>query len=193
MLIGIFGNMGAGKTLFMSIMCQWLNFKLRVPIYANYPLKNSIPIKTLDELTNVERGVVALDEFWVSMDSRQSEYNVLLSRWVNQTRKKNILVLYTTQAMSQVDKRVRNANHLLVFCEKFEKVDVPFYRYTFLSGSSGTILKSFKIPVAKAKNFYNFYDTFAVVFPLYAKSTKSNQYQNRKVSSYQKSAGNGRF
>lgn len=179
--------MGSGKTLFMSILCQWFKDRLNVPIYANYPLKNSIPIKSVKDLWAIQSGVVALDEFWIDMESRQSEYNINLSRWINQTRKKNLLVLYTTQAMSQIDKRVRNANHLLIFCEYFNRKE-PFFRYSFITGMSGTILKSFAIKQSSAREFFDIYDTFAVVFPLYAQSNPTKRF--RPSSDYQKNRRN---
>lgn len=184
MLIGIFGTMGSGKTLIMSILSNWLSLQTGCELYANYELKDSRPVKSLKDLWSIERGVVTLDEFWVSMDSRQSEYNVNLSRWVNQTRKKNLLVLYTTQAMSQVDKRVRNANHLLIFCEHFSKSRPSYFRYTFITGDTGRILKSFKITDSSASNFFYFYDTFALVFPFYGGGGHQRYNGSNKTSQF---------
>lgn len=164
MILGIFGKMGSGKTLMMTMLASALKHEVPdIKLFSNYNLNRAEIINSTDELIKITDGVVALDEFWVSMDSRVWKDNVFLTRWINQTRKKNLLVLYTTQAFGQIDIRVRNATDLLIFCERFSKAKTPFFRYSFIDNFGKTILKSFKILESQAENFYDFYDSFEIV------------------------------
>ena len=163
MLISIFGKMGSGKTLLMSMFGQY--FKIQdLPVYSNYELKDTLPVQSTKELGSIENGVICLDEFWLSADSRLWKDNVFMSRWIMMTRKKNLLVFYTTQNFGQIDIRIRSATDLLIFCEHLLKKKL--FRFSFLSANTKTILKSFKIPEDKAQNFYNFYDSFKCISPL---------------------------
>lgn len=115
MIVGIFGNMGSGKTLIMSVLGTALHLLHDCPLYANYELKNAKKIGGIKELLGIEDGVVCLDEFWITMDSRNWKDNRqrFLTQWVNQTRKKNLLIFYTTQAMSQIELRIRNGTDII--------------------------------------------------------------------------------
>lgn len=169
MLVAIFGQMGLGKTLMMTILANYLVEKLpQIPFFANYEVQKAKAIRGVKHLLTIEDGLICLDEFWVSMDSRAWKNNVFLTRWINQTRKKNLLCMYTTQSFGQIDVRVRNATDLLIFCERFKGAQ-PFFRYSFISGNNRTILKSFTIPEAKARHFYSYYDSFQLIRPLIAK------------------------
>lgn len=178
MLIAIFGNMGSGKTLLMTMISAYVNHAVGVPIYSNYNLENSEPIENIDQLLKINNGIVALDEFWISADSRAWKFNIKLTQWINLTRKKNLLVLHTTQAMSQIDKRIRNASHLIVYCEHFNKALNPFFRYTFINGATEQTIKVLKVREAQARHFYSYYDTLREVIQLKRGKT-SNEHEYR--------------
>lgn len=173
MLVGIVGKMGSGKTLVMTMLAGFfrLHNALSLPVYANYSLKDSLIVDSVKELLRIENGVVCLDEFWVSLDSRAWKNNVFLTWWINQTRKKNLLVLYTTQHFGQIDLRVRRATDMLIYCEKIKSLEAKqkVFRYSFIDSFSGRILKSFKIPSDKASNFFSLYNSFEIVRPLIGK------------------------
>jgi len=154
MLIGVFGKMGSGKTLIMSIL-GYLFQPFDIPVYSNYDLERSLPVRDIDSLLKINNGIICLDEFWITMDARSWKDNIFLTRWINQTRKKNLLVFYTIQSFRQIDIRVRHGTDLLIFCEKLS--NVPYFRYTFIDGDSSRILKSFKLDYSKSKEFYNIY------------------------------------
>jgi len=118
MLIGLMGKMGAGKTLSMSVLASFLASRTGLPLYSNYSLKDSRPIRNLRDLWEIDSAIFCFDEIWLTMDSRQWKDNVALTRWVNQTRKKKMLVFYTTQHINQVEMRVRKATDILIYCEK---------------------------------------------------------------------------
>lgn len=191
MLIGIFGQMGSGKTLIMSILAYELR-KKGVELYTNYDLSGTTErIRTIEDLKQKDTGIVALDEFWLTVDSRDWKNNIFWTQWILQTRKKNLIVFYTTQTTGQVDIRIRHATNLWIFCEKNKKK--KYFRYTYLSGTNHTIVKSFKLSYEKAKAYYTKYDTYEVLKPIksYVKSNKYKTYSvQENVSPGTKDAAN---
>jgi len=164
MLVAIVGRMGSGKTLLMSVLLTFLRLKISSEyIYVNYSLSGSTKISNARELLKIKNGIVGLDEFWASMDSRLWKDNVFLTRWVLQTRKKNLLVFYTTQNFRQIDIRVRQATDLLIFCEKITSSTSTFFKFIFLNPLNSRMLKSFKVLESEMKKLYYLYDTFEAI------------------------------
>lgn len=160
MLIAIAGTQGSGKTLLMSILSTFLAQQTNSPLTSNYSLKGSKKILKQSDLWDTNNSIMCLDELWLTMDSRLSRDNVFLTRFINQTRKKGLVVFYTTQHMSQVDLRIRNATDYLIFCEnKNGEIVVKFIDYQY-----GIIHKQFVI--SDPKKFYPLYDTYQVLQPL---------------------------
>ena len=94
------------------------------------------------------------------MDSRLWSDNVILSHWINQCRKKGLIVLYSTQHMSQIDLRVRRATDIQVVCEeKYGEILLTFVDYLY-----ERVLRKFIIDTPS--RFYSLYDSFAVLVPL---------------------------
>src|SRR3990172_8843387 len=114
MLVGVMGKMGSGKTLSMSVLATYLHKRTHIPLFANYDLKGAKKITSIGEMWAMDSAIFCFDEIWLTMDSRLWADNVKLTRWVNQTRKKKLLVLYTTQHINQVELRVRKATDVLV-------------------------------------------------------------------------------
>jgi len=162
MLIGVMGKMGAGKTLSMSVLATYMAREGNAPLHANYGLKNSEPIESLNDVVNLDRAIFCFDEIWLSADARAWKDNVRLSQWVNQTRKKKMIVMYTTQHIRQVEMRIRNATDVLVYCEKTPEG----HWLTFMDWSYKTIGRRYLIPHDVAKRFYSLYDTYEVLKPL---------------------------
>jgi hypothetical protein len=154
----------------MSILATALCQNKTLPLYSNYELRDALDTSSVRDILEIENGLIALDELWVSLDSRSWKDNVFLTRWINQTRKKNLLVFYTTQHFGQIDIRVRRATDSLIFCEHFKpsaRIRRPFFRYTFLSNALvPTILKSYNLLEERAADFYNIYDSFQLIRPL---------------------------
>jgi len=160
MLIGIVGKMGTGKTLSMTMFAEYLYYKFHIEIYSNYLLANAYKIEKQTDLWKIKNGIICLDEVWLTLDSRLWANNVSLTRWINQTRKKRVIVFYTSQHISQVELRMRNATDILIYCEKKDKsIWLNFVDYHY-----GTLGRKFKIE--DPKKFYNFYDTFEIVWPI---------------------------
>jgi len=166
MLIGIMGKMGSGKTLTMTILANYLSQVNKVPLWANYGLINSKRIKTLKDLWSVDGGIVALDEIWLTMDSRMWKDNVAMTRWVNQTRKKKLIVMYTTQHIRQVELRVRNGTDILIYCERKKGIfELTFIDYQYRKIGN-------RLLISQPNKFYTWYDTFEVLEPLVMQEKK---------------------
>lgn len=182
MLIGIMGKMGSGKTLSMTILAQYIKKLTESPLWANYTLKNSEKINTLSEIWKIENGIICLDEIWLTMDARLWNDNVMMTRWINQTRKKKLIVMYTTQHIRQVEMRVRNATDFLIYCQKMKGGRT---KLTFIDYQYNTIGKSFIIEDPRI--FYNLYDTYEVLQPIINDMRKETEKTTRQPrSSYKK-------
>jgi len=162
MLVGIQGRMGHGKTLMMTILCEYLHHGLGVQLAANYGLLNAERVKSMSDIWAFNSGVMAIDELWLSADARASHANVFFSQLVNQSRKKKMILFYTTQHIRQVDVRVRNATDYLIFCDKTPQghwIQIIDWQYR-------EMLRKYLIPFEQARKFYPFYDTYEVLQPL---------------------------
>lgn len=162
MLIGVQGKMGAGKTLTMSILCKSLAQTNHVPLFANYGLQGSERIKSIQDLWKLDNAVLAWDEIWLSLDARLWTDNVFVTRFINQTRKKKLILMYTTQHIRQVEMRVRNGTDILINAEKRREG----HRITFIDWQYQTIGRQMIIPHADARQFWGIYDTYEVLEPL---------------------------
>lgn len=164
------GKMGAGKTLSMSILASYAAHAMRAPLHANYGLQGSSKILSLDDVWKADNGIVCLDEAWLTMDSRMWKDNVVLSRWINQTRKKKLIVFYTTQHIRQMELRARNATDILIYCEKTP----DGHWLQFIDWQYRQLGRRYLIPHEVAKKFYKLYDTYEVLEPLSMKKNKRN-------------------
>jgi len=159
MRIAVVGPLGHGKTLGMTSMGMLMSELFEVPLGANYPIKakNFTLIESLEDLWAFKGGVLLLDEFWLSFDSRSSSSNVVLSRWINQTRKRHVVVFYTTQSMAQIDKRLRNVTDLVLSCEKRK----DGFHMTFIEYQTVRLGRQFRM--TRPELFYGAYDTDNVI------------------------------
>lgn len=163
MLIGFMGKMGTGKTMAMTALATKISHDQKVPIYANYEVKGMKDrIKFMSEIWNLDDCILLLDEIWLTMDSREwgNQSNIKMTRFINQTRKKNIMVMYTTQHISQVEMRVRNATDILVYCEK----KAGKHSQQYIDYQYGTIGK--KLTIKDPSVIYPLYNTYEVLQPL---------------------------
>lgn len=164
------GKMGSGKTLSMSVLASYLARATKAPLHANYSLQGAQPLESLNEINQTTGGILCLDELWLSMDSRMWKDNVRVSHWVNQTRKKKVIVFYTTQHIRQMELRVRNATDILIVAEKKPEG----HWLTFIDYQYRQIGKRFLIE--DPWRFYRLYDTFEVLKPLSWEYKKKSPY-----------------
>lgn len=168
MLVGLMGKMGAGKTLSASILGLYIHKETGIPLYANFDLQNSQKVTSMKDIWELEAGILVWDEIWLTMDSRLWENNVEFSRFINQTRKKNLIILYTTQHINQVEMRVRKGTDVLIYLRKTKEGHwLQFIDYQYMQ-----LGKRYLLTFETARKFYNVYDTFEVLEPI--KSDKKN-------------------
>jgi len=159
MLVGFQGRLGHGKTLSMSAIAVLAAKALKTQLYANYALIGARRFWMLEQLWATS-GVVCIDEAWLSFDSRDAKKNIAITRWVNQSRKKKVVMMYTTQHIRQVDNRVRDATDYLMHCvRKNGEIRILMIDWQYREIVANFALK-------EPKRYYALYDTFETVEPL---------------------------
>jgi len=162
MLVGCVGKMGAGKTLSASILGLYVHKFTGLPLYSNYDLQGATRIRSMADIWALDSAILLWDELWLTMDSRLWENNVALTRFINQTRKKSLLIIYTSQHINQVELRVRKATDVLIYCRRTPAGHwLQFIDYQYLQMG-----KRYLLPLENAKKFYGVYDTFEVLEPI---------------------------
>lgn len=157
MIIGLTGKRGAGKTLLMSALAKAFAEIMNVPIFSNYGLKGSQDIKRLSDLWKFQNAIICFDEIGVSIDARKWKDNVQSTYFVNQSRKKSVLMFYTMQDPMLIDIRLRQGTDFMIFCEMRKDVIIA----TFVDWYSKVI--GIKLQISDIKRFYDIYDTYRVI------------------------------
>ena len=170
MIILYTGRRGAGKTLTMvKDIIQFYNsgWKIvsNVPIEGiEYELMNSEDIISLDKNTKLNNAVLVIDEIQILFDSRRSGSggNKSFSNFIQQIRKRNIILLCTTQFAGTTDLRIRQHTDVIAR-PKFNKenlvIDVIYYDITATEDNlySEEIIN--RRVVFDARQVFNRYDT----------------------------------
>lgn len=169
MITGIAGDIGAGKTLVMTkyVLEEFRDLRKRT-ILTNYHLKGGIPhrVITPDDLLlmaeqeqALDRACIALDEIHIWLDSRMSNsnMNLVLSYFINQTGKSGINLYYTTQSFDQVDKRLRKRTDVGAYVRR--KGDMHLVR---LENMNNPVVRP-KHAVVYGPEVWPYYDTKEVV------------------------------
>lgn len=184
MLIGFTGPMGSGKTLQMTILAWALSLKSGMPVFSNYTTTFSRPVETWDDVFRVEGGILLLDEAHVAFDSRAFADDNGRTHFILQTRKKNLTCLFTTQHISQVDKRIRNVCDLVGMCSYNKARDIAQTQFVeFLSDKLAR-----RIRIHNVSRFFGLYDTRQLVF-----NFKRSKGFSRSYSGHTRGKGLGRM
>jgi energy-coupling factor transporter ATP-binding protein EcfA2 len=160
MLVGIMGKMGSGKTLAQSILASVLHEKTGLPLFANYTLHGATIVEDMGKIWQMDSAIFCFDEIWLSADSRLWQDNVLLTQWINQTRKKKLLVFYTTQHISQVEMRIRKGTDYLIYTQRKGRE----FLWNFIDYQYGQLGR--RLLLNDASRFFDLYNTFEVVRPI---------------------------
>lgn len=173
MIIGFIGDMGSGKTLSMVRIAYILYKKYNYDVYSNIVLNFPFKLLTLDDIIeysnndkSFNNSVFLIDEAHIFIDSRSSgsRRNLIISYFILQTRKKNVWLLYTTQYLHQVDKRLRGSTNVFTECYFKSVNDKSFVLNVYnIVASFKTITK---YNTFNAIPFYDLYNTYEVVRPL---------------------------
>jgi hypothetical protein len=141
-LVGIIGELGIGKTLTLTYLAwnNWFWKKRRVcsnytlygipftPIKTVEDLQKMIPAETptLEELLNIKEVCFVGDELWrwidarcSIMDANEKERKKIRNKFITDilaaSRKAFVTVIYSSQTLMQVDKRIRDVTDFSVY------------------------------------------------------------------------------
>jgi len=157
MLIGITGDLGAGKTLSGVILSNFIARTIGVELKSNMErMIGSDVVRSMKEVWQLNNCVFLWDEMWLTADSRLWKNNVAMSQFIMLTRKKGLIIIYTAQMFGQVDKRIRGVTDYVITCEKREEG----IWLSFLHMYSGTIGRRYLIP--EPSQFYSLYNTLEI-------------------------------
>lgn len=161
MLVGFEGTLGSGKTLSMTFWARYFSYVTKIPVYTNYQTSFSTVISKWDDILKIQNGILCLDEIHaIGFDSRTSAKDFTQAKrthFILQTRKKNILVFYTSQAIRQVDNRLRGVTDFLIMCEK-KGSNIENQVIKYQTSEIGRKLK-----LRGVEKIFKWYDTFEVV------------------------------
>ena len=180
MIIGYVGTRGRGKTL-SAVREAYEHYKQGYEVYSNVKLSkkyfkkyNLITLKDIIDWVKgdvqFKKAIFILDEVHIYIDSRSgmSKKNVILSYFVLQTRKRNVRVLYTTQFLDQVDKRLRQPTEVLIDCQNYDtglrydtnNTEIKQRNKVYHRETGRSFLDCFT-----ANPFFEYYDTNEIVNP----------------------------
>jgi len=120
MIVTYLGRRGSGKTLTM-VKDAYIEYKKGRKIYSNmHGVKfaqyiSNEDIKKIDKSSDIKNAVILIDEAQIFFDSRRSmkNENINFSNFVQQIRKRNIMLLLTTQFANSVEKRLRDHTDII--------------------------------------------------------------------------------
>lgn len=124
--IAIIGDMGSGKTCFMTAVLK-LSHDLGRKIIANYQLNFDYQLMSFDELKKFPEDLrdcdVAMDELGTGADSYDfmSEKSQNITKLVTQIRKRHSRCYYTVQRFKFITRRLRVLTDGFILCEDLDK------------------------------------------------------------------------
>lgn len=160
MIIGIVGNMGAGKTLSAVAMAlKFENLTEDYDIISNFSIDFTDRIVTnpidLEEASNELNGLQVLDEVWAWADSRKSGENEIFNDMVINSRKRGWIIIYTAQDFHMVDKRLRDNTDYAVIPEHHSKPNKDLLKIHVFDMPSFEHVKTVKINPEPLYDMYN--------------------------------------
>jgi hypothetical protein len=171
MIVLYTGRRGAGKTLTM-VKDAYKYKEKGYKIYSNIELNFSEFMENEDiiniQKTDIEDAVLVIDEIQLLLDSRRSSRkgNLDFSYFIQQIRKRRIIILCTTQFSGTVDLRLRQ--HVDVVARpKYDKelkvCEVTYIDMTAMNDNMFINDVDFQMPVISivydAELIFNLYDT----------------------------------
>lgn len=173
MIIGFVGPRGQGKTLLMSARLR-RRYRRGYKILTNYEVNfphGSLNAKKLVEMgEELKNCAIGVDEIHVLLDSRNSmsNRNKMITYFILQTRKRNVVLFFTTQDYGQVDVRLRRNTDFWVECIRItkihsvtgKKIKTNKFLYKIYEGLTGRLLD---IRLINGEQFFGIYDTQEVI------------------------------
>lgn len=163
-VIAIVGDKGTGKSALMTYML-YKDFLLGRTIISNYGLSFEHKQKMYSDLVKLpeflQNATVGYDEFHIATDSRRSssKSNISFTTFLTQLRKRNCILIYTTQMFGAMDRRVRDQTDIVI--SPIDN-DGEIFIYKVMDRISGDTIKYMRLnlkPVFDA----NLYDTNEII------------------------------
>lgn len=169
MIVIFQGPRGCGKTL--SLVAEALEFhKKGWDIISNFKTSFSTKVSDefilgLDKKSTIKNCVILIDELQIFFDSRTWSHNksIKFSNFIQQIRKRNIILMGTTQYVDTVEKRIRQHIDILIrptYDEESQICTCYVYDLTSLEGSTRICYYRyyfFSPPI------FSLYDTYALL------------------------------
>jgi hypothetical protein len=160
------GRRGCGKTL--TMVKDALNFYNKGwEIYSNFDI--AIPYKKLEnehiininENTKIKDCVLLIDEIQTIIDSRRSmrKENLNFSYFVQQIRKRNIILLCTTQFTKTTDIRLREHTDIVVKPKIYREYPIVEATYYDITSEEELNYIDERIIIYNPQAIFNLYDT----------------------------------
>jgi len=166
MIVMYKGRRGTGKTL--TMVKDGLGFYNKGwVIYSNFevvfPYKklNNDDILNLPDNDNIKNCVIMIDEIQTIIDSRRSmkSSNLNFSYWIQQIRKKNIVLLCTTQFTRTTDLRLREHIDIVVKPKFLHNYPVVTAEYFDITSEEDLGYIDSKVIVYNPTSIFGLYDT----------------------------------
>lgn len=145
MIILYKGARGRGKTLTM-VKDGYIYYEEGYRILANFHVTyaehiSNEDILNLDKESEVYDCVLMIDEIQIFFDSRRGmrKENLKFSNFIQQIRKRNIILLITTQYSNTIDNRIRQHLDMLAFPNFIKKYNICEVTYMDLTRFEDTI------------------------------------------------------
>ena len=176
MIVGIIGKRGCGKTITMAKTVKDMLEKGRT-IYTNFHInKKGIDKKYYKKIHLLDNEffknykdfklyncALFLDEVYVYIDARtsMSKRNRLWSYFINQTRKRDVDLYYTTQFFRQVELRLRENTEFFIYPTLVKENDKKIIINKIYS--YGDTLKKIGIERFVGNDYFDVYDTDEII------------------------------
>lgn len=180
MIIGIKGNLGAGKTLVLTLILLLMDEKSSddFKVVTNYHTDVTDEYVTnpmeLEEISKELEGIQGLDEIWGWADSRNSGNNEIFNEMIINSRKRGWIVVYTAQNFHMVDKRLRQNTDYGIIPEHHKNVGEDKAKLHIFSMDKGELEMHLNTKSFNPEAVYNTYDTREEV----GTKSKGNVYEN---------------
>ncbi|MDN4081304.1 ATP-binding protein [Paenibacillus polymyxa] len=182
-IIGVVGNLGAGKTTTASMMAWYYKQRIEqkqgeVKLFANYDLEGAERMRVAKDWFKVAEAhgsICVWDEAHRSFDSRKSLKfeNTLATDLLTFVRKMASIQIFATPSINRLDTRIREMLEILIHVRPMGNKGIILDYYDFQAdsfGPKGQFLHSRSLGSAKVKQIHKLalFDTHSFVggFPL---------------------------
>jgi zona occludens toxin (predicted ATPase) len=168
MIIIYLGRRGSGKTLSM-VKDAYIEYKRGRKIISNIEgipfasYMSNQDILAIDKNSNIKNAVILIDEAQIFFDSRRSmkKENISFSNFVQQIRKRDIILLLTTQFANAVEKRLRDHADIIAKVQFIHGVNLCRVKYIDLTSIEDEFSQNYDNVevIYDASKIFKLYDT----------------------------------